>query len=85
MNPSDAIKHELIGLHVKVVDSKNKDLIGIEGEVIDETKNTITIDHQGKNKVILKDQVTLNIRFKDKIIQIKGTELIKRPEERIRK
>lgn len=85
MNPRDVVKHELIGLQIEVVDAKNKDLIGIKGEVLNETKNTITLYQKGKNKTILKSQVTLNIKLGNKIVRVKGTELTKRPEERIKK
>ncbi|MDR0900934.1 MAG: ribonuclease P protein component 1 [Methanobrevibacter sp.] len=36
--------HELIGLYVKVVKSSNESLIGISGNIIDETKKTISIE-----------------------------------------
>ena len=40
MNIKDIAKHELIGLTIEIIDSKNKDNIGIKGVVINETKNT---------------------------------------------
>ena len=36
--------HELIGLELKVVDSSNPSLIGLQGTVIDETKKTLLIE-----------------------------------------
>lgn len=37
-------RHELIGLYLEVVDSSNKSLIGLCGNVVDETKKTLSID-----------------------------------------
>ncbi len=43
LTPHNIIHHELIGLDTKVVESTNSSLIGIEGRIIDETKNMLTI------------------------------------------
>ena len=71
-------KKEIIGKKIKVVDSKNKTLVGITGDVVDETKNTITL---GNKKKLLKSHVTLEID--DEIID--GKTLQKKPEDRIKK
>ncbi|MAG47796.1 hypothetical protein CL617_04275 [archaeon] len=49
----------LIGSKIKVKDSKNKTLIGLQGKVIDETKNTITIEHNNKVKKLIRSQVKI--------------------------
>lgn len=84
MNPKEIERHELIGLTCKVIDAKNKGLIGLQGKIIDETKNTIKIQQKDKTKIILKNQVTLEFTINNKKIQIKGEKLVKRPEERIK-
>lgn len=84
MNPMELERHELIGLMCQVTDAKNKDLIGLKGKIIDETKNTLKIRYKNKTKILLKNQITLAIKIKNKIIQIKGEKLNKRPEERIK-
>jgi ribonuclease P protein subunit POP4 len=48
MNIKDIVKIELIGLNVKIIDAKNKSLIGITGKIIDETKNLLFIETQHK-------------------------------------
>ena len=48
-----------IGLHVTITDSKNKNDIGKTGEIIDETKKTITLATQYGQKIIFKDQIKL--------------------------
>jgi len=47
-----AWKGELIGSRVRIIEAKNSSLIGIDGKVIDETKNTITIENEKKRKII---------------------------------
>lgn len=37
-------RHELIGLQVRVVESNDPTLIGCEGEIVMETKNTLSIE-----------------------------------------
>ena len=85
MNINDYLKFELIGLEVEVVDAKNKSLIGIKGKIVDETKNTFVIEIKGKEKKLLKDQVTLIIDFKKEKIRAEGKLFLGRPEERIKK
>ena len=72
--------HELIGETIKIIKSKNKDNIGLTGNVVDETKYTIKISHQGKIKTLMKN----NITFQLKNLIIDGKNMTKRPEERIK-
>ncbi|MFC6835202.1 ribonuclease P protein component 1 [Halomarina ordinaria] len=37
-------RHELVGLHVRVVESTDPTLVGVEGEVVMETTNTLTVE-----------------------------------------
>ncbi|MBT6995314.1 ribonuclease P protein subunit [Candidatus Woesearchaeota archaeon] len=71
-------KKEIIGKKIKVVDSKNKSLVGLTGDVVEETKNTITLSNKKK---LLKSHVTLEI---GKEI-VDGKSLQKKPEDRIKK
>jgi len=43
-------KHELIGLEVKVVDSTDESLVGINGEVLDETQSLLRIEDKKSKK-----------------------------------
>jgi len=74
-------KEELIGKKIKIIESKNKSLIGIEGYVVDETKNMLFIESDGKIRKIVKDQCIFEIDGK----RIEGKDIAKRPEERIKK
>jgi ribonuclease P protein subunit POP4 len=85
MDKHDIIRHELIGLNTEIVKSKNLNLVGLKGKIIDETKNTLTIKQKGKMKKIIKDQVTLNLKVENKIFQLDGKNLVGRPEDRLKK
>ncbi|MFA4819721.1 MAG: ribonuclease P protein component 1 [Candidatus Aenigmatarchaeota archaeon] len=80
-NPSNILRHELIGLKCRVTDSKNKSQIGIEGKIIDETIKTIVI---GDKRVQKKDAVFM-VSLSGKNVYIDGNAIIARPEDRIKK
>ena len=82
---SDMLKKEFIGTHLKVVDAENKDLIGIEGDVLDETKNTFKVQSGDRRKVLLKDQITFEILSGTKRVRIEGKKICFRPEDRVKK
>jgi len=76
------MRETLIGRRIRVIDSKNKSLVGIEGRVIDETKNTIKIiDKKNKEKTLVKKQITFEL---DSIV-VEGEKIAKRIEERIKR
>ena len=53
-SPTNIARHELIGLDVVVVDAQNKNLIGIKGEIVDETKHSFMIQSKNDEKRVLK-------------------------------
>ena len=72
---------EFIGAKIKIIDATNRSLVGLEGSVLDETKNSFKIKNNNQEeKTVLKKGALFMI---DNII-IKGDEVIKRPEERIK-
>lgn len=85
ITPKNIVRHELIGLKVKVVDSKDKKLIGLVGEVVDETRNTISIETKGKVRNIIKEICTFSFKIPSGWIRIEGKLLVARPEDRIKK
>ncbi len=84
LNPKEVAKHELIGLVVEIVRSKNKSLVGLKGKIIDETKNTITIEDD-KVRKIMKSHIIMKTKIEDKEYEINGKILVGRPEDRIKK
>jgi|SRR5659263_205899 len=92
LTPHNIIHHELIGLDTKVVDSSNKSLIGIEGRIVNETKNLLTIigtDVQEKNipkscsSFIFTIPSVTGKRYLPLTIKVDGRLLLSQPENRI--
>jgi len=79
--------HELIGLKAKIIRASHPELVGIEGHIIDETRNTLTMvgDTAEKLWVIPKSVVEIEFEIDDKKIRIHGRDLIGRPEMRLKK
>ncbi|MBN2052182.1 ribonuclease P protein subunit [Candidatus Woesearchaeota archaeon] len=73
---------EFIGAKIKIIQAANKSLESLEGCVINETKNTFKIKtNNQEEKTVLKQGAIFIINNQ----QIKGDEITKRPEERIKR
>ncbi|MHA1533068.1 MAG: ribonuclease P protein component 1 [Candidatus Heimdallarchaeota archaeon] len=44
ITPENIHRHELIGLKIEIIQSTDKQMMGMNGLVVDETKNLLTID-----------------------------------------
>ncbi|MGB9748258.1 MAG: ribonuclease P protein subunit [Candidatus Woesearchaeota archaeon] len=76
------VNEEHIGKEI-IVESKNEQINGLKGKIIDETKNTYTIKTKQGKKRIIKNQV--KIIFLKERIMVDGKKLLKRPEDRVNK
>ena len=81
MNLTLTSEFDLIGQNVAISNSKNSEIVGINGKIIMETKNMIILDTKNGKKNIPKDICQLS--NKDGIIQTDSTKLSKRPHERL--
>ena len=54
MEIKDFARHEFIGLRIKVIDATNEANIGLQGKIVNETKNTIILLSNKKRKMLLK-------------------------------
>lgn len=79
--PENLPRHELIGLQVKVLEASNENYIGISGEVLDETRDTMNIDGKTVEK---KSCVFVFDLPSGEEVKIKGKIIAKRPEERLK-
>jgi ribonuclease P protein subunit POP4 len=80
------VQHEFIGLETKVIKSSNSDVVGIRGRVVDETRNTFTLSHNGEKKVIIKDTAVFEFTMPDgTVVEIDGKVITGRPDDRIKK
>ncbi len=82
MDIKDVIKNEFIGEKLKVLESENKDLVGVKGKVIDETKNMFALENGSK---VVKDQCVFEMTLDDEKYKIDGKLLVGRPEDRLKK
>ncbi len=76
-----ASEFDLIGQDVTITDSKNKEIVGISGKIIMETKNMVTIDAEDGKKNLPKD--ICQFSNNEGIITTDSTKLYKRPHERL--
>ncbi|MAG52927.1 MAG: ribonuclease P protein component 1 [Nanoarchaeota archaeon] len=82
MDVKDVVKYEFIGEKIKVIEAKNKDLKGVHGKVIDETKNMFELEN---GKKLIKDQCVFDINIGSKVFRVDGKLLVGRPEDRLKK
>ena len=81
MNLTTHSEFDLIGQNVTISDSKNKEIIGIKGNIIMETKNMFVINTENGKKNIPKNICELS--NKQGLIQTDSAKLNKRPHERL--
>lgn len=80
------MRHELIGLEARVVDSSDPTLLGIHGKIVDETRNMLVMEQVGKDKIISKTSSMFMITLPDgEEVTVEGKKLIGRPEARVKR
>ncbi len=82
MKESLFVRTELIGLDVEVLSEPYSE---ISGKVVDETKNTFTIESAGTERMVPKPGNEFRFAYEGRTIDIKGSEILHRPEDRIKK
>ena len=81
MNLNMTSEFDLIGQEISISNSKNNEIVGINGKIIMETKNMIVLDTKNGKKNIPKNICQLSNN--EGIIQTDSTKLSKRPHERL--
>ncbi|MEM5879379.1 MAG: ribonuclease P protein component 1 [Candidatus Aenigmatarchaeota archaeon] len=87
ITPQNLVRHELIGLEVKISNSTDPSQKGLKGKIIDETYNTFKIEStDGKEKIIPKaNSVFIFTLPCGGRVEVDGKLLVARPEDRIKK
>jgi len=85
MNSQDFRRRELIGLEVEVIESTCQEHLGIKGRVVDETKNTFTIEQGGREKMVPKDCCKFRFVEGEGVFTVSGKDIKFRPEDRIKR
>lgn len=75
----------LIGLEVEITEARCKGYIGLKGRIIDETKNTFLLENDRIRRVPKKDVKFRFITSDGGRIEVSGSMLMHRPEDRIKK
>jgi len=85
ITPENIVRHELIGLDVRVSDSSGKILL--EGRVIDETRNMLVIEKEDSEKKIPKEGNFFSFLLPEsgEKVKVEGRIIVARPEDRIKK
>tara|TARA_A100001037_G_scaffold306752_1_gene354966 strand:- start:3662 stop:3916 length:255 start_codon:yes stop_codon:yes gene_type:complete len=78
---SNIINLPWLARNLEVTQSTDPTLIGVSGMVQDETRRTITVQTERGTKTLAKD----TIRFKIDDVEIDGSKVGQRPEERVGK
>ena len=85
ITPQNILRHELVGLDVKVSSAKNRSLRGLKGKIVDETRNTLTLTDRGRKLMIQKDVATFRFKLEDgTVVDVDGARLVARPENRLK-
>ena len=82
MNSNEIYLMELIGKNIKVTNSPNINNVGINGRIIDESKNMIAIDAGGRICNIPKTGTEFRVSFGDAWYDIQGDAILLKPEDR---
>ena len=94
ITPHNIVRHELIGLAVRIAKSTDKTQKGMRGKVVDETYGTLKIEtkhatargKEAKEKTVVKQNNVFIFTLPNKIkVEVDGRLLVSRPEDRIKK
>ena len=74
--------HEFIGLQTEIVNSSNPQLVGLNGVILNETKNMITLKTKNSIKNIPKSINNWKFVINNQNSIVEGKKITKRPFER---
>ena len=77
------VSHELIGLQVQLVESNHKQIVGLNGKIVDETKFMFTLNTKNGIKRLAKSASKWKFELDGKEIELDGAKLTRRPYERM--
>lgn len=85
ITPQNILRHELVGLQVRVSRATTPSIRGLSGKVVDETRNMLTIASAEKRRMIPKDIATFRFKLPNGIrVDVDGRRLVARPESRLK-
>lgn len=84
-NNKNVVLHELVGLNAEVINSSDREQIGIKGEVIRETKNLLFLDDNNRTRRVVKKISTFKFSKDGESFVVNGEEINFRSYERTEK
>jgi ribonuclease P protein subunit POP4 len=85
VTPRNILRHELIGLNVRIARAKNPNIRGLRGRIVNESRNMLTLAHEGRRLQIPKDVATFRFKLHDgTVVDVDGARLVARPENRLK-
>ena len=85
MNEKTLAKEELIGLQVTIKKCNDPNWINKSGLILDETKHTFLIEINDQQKRIAKKTAIFEFDWNRKRIELNGSKLTYKPEDRTKK
>jgi ribonuclease P protein subunit POP4 len=86
LTPESLARHELIGLFAQIDLSCDPGLVGLSGQVVDETRNTFLLETAQRILRVPKKNTSMIFTLPDgQRVKINGSILISQPENRISK
>jgi ribonuclease P protein subunit POP4 len=83
ISAENLITHELIGLKTEVQESSNSQIIGVNGQIVDETKHMFLLLTNNGYKMLSKKHSKWGFFLHDQKISVSGSLLGKRAYERL--
>lgn len=80
LTPETLTKHELVGLHVRVVSATNLDLETIEGRVVAETMRTLTVESESRARQVPKRGTRFEFALTDEAAELRRGSLDATPD-----
>lgn len=84
VTPASLVRHELIGLAVRVVGADDPTRVGLEGRVVDETMHTLRVESVDRVRTVPKAGTTFAFELPDdgRTVTVEGDRLVARPARR---
>ncbi len=85
ITPHNILRHELIGTNVRIVKSNDPTLKGVQGTIMDETRNMITVQRRDKQIRVPKGVAVFRFKLRSGlVVDVEGYRLVGRPENRLK-
>ncbi len=86
IDEANILTHELIGLKIRIIGSSSSSQVGLEGVIVDETRNMFVISLGSKEKKIFKAMSIFLFQLPNgKKISVDGALLLGRSEDRLKR